>query len=156
MILVSSFCLLLDQLIKCIIDKMLYLHQTLPIVSSFFSITYVKNEGAAWSLFAGRKILLIIISLLAIFALYYYFVKGKQLKIVERVSYGLLFGGILGNLLDRIARGYVIDFLEFTIFGYHFPIFNIADICIVIGIFFIIIYLWKGDNKYAYTKSHER
>ncbi len=156
MVLISALSLLIDQLSKCIIDKLLYFNQTLPIVPSFFSITYVKNEGAAWSLLAGRQLLLIVISFAALLALYYYFIKGKKLKTLEKISYGMLFGGILGNLFDRIIRGYVIDFFEFTIFEYHFPVFNIADICIVIGVFFIILYLWKGDKQNADFKRNER
>ena len=62
------------------------------------------------------------------------------------ISYGLLFGGILGNLIDRIFRGFVIDYLDFTFFNYHFPVFNLADICIVLGVIIVIFTVWKGDN----------
>lgn len=151
---VSALCLFFDQFSKCLVKKLLYLNQTISIIPSFFSITYVKNEGAAWSLFSGRQFLLIFISLFALFALYYYFMKGKKLYPLEIISYGLLFGGIFGNLLDRIIRGHVIDFLEFTIFHYHFPVFNIADICIVIGVLFTILFLWK-EERHANDKSKE-
>lgn len=155
MIFISAFCFLFDQLSKCFLECILYFNQSICVIPSFFSITYVRNEGAAWSILAGRQIFLILISLLALFILYYYFVKEKQLKRIEQCSYGLLFGGIFGNLLDRIVRGYVVDFFDFTIIGYHFPVFNIADICIVIGVLFVIISLWKEEQKHEKNRSNQ-
>lgn len=64
-----------------------------------------------------------------------------------QIIYGILLGGIIGNLIDRIIYGYVIDYLNFNIFGYNFPVFNFADICIVISIFIIIIEILKGDKN---------
>lgn len=154
MIFISTFCVLFDQLSKYFLGHFLYLNESVSLIPSFFSITNVRNEGAAWSILAGRQNFLIFISLLALFILYNYFVKGKTLKRVEQWSYGLLFGGIFGNLLDRIIRGYVIDFFDFTVIGYHFPVFNIADICIVIGVLFVIISLWKEEPKHEKNRSN--
>lgn len=146
LIFVSLICLFLDQLMKSLLHKFLYVNQTIEILP-FFSITYVRNEGAAWSLFTGRQFLLILMSFIALILLYYYFVKNKKINSFEQMSYGILFGGILGNLMDRIIRGYVIDFFDFKIGSYAFPVFNFADICIVIGIFFVILFLWKEEKN---------
>lgn len=152
-VIISVVCFLIDQIFKSLLDRIFYLGQTITIIPSFFSLTYVRNDGAAWSLLAGNQIFLIVISILAIFALYYFFIKGKELNILEAISYGLLYGGIFGNLIDRIFRGYVIDFFDFTLSNYHFPVFNIADICIVIGVLFVILSLWKGE-KHGKTRSN--
>lgn len=86
-------------------------------------------------------------SLLALYIIYTYFIKNKILNQLELWSYGFLLGGIFGTLIDRVLRGYVTDFLDFTIFNYQFPVFNIADICIVFGVFLTIISIWKGEKN---------
>lgn len=152
---ISFICLIIDQLSKALLDHFLELNQSISVIPSFFSITYVRNEGAAWSLFSGNQIFLIIMSFLALYVIFNYFIKDKTLNQLELWSYGLLLGGIFGNLIDRVMRGYVTDFFDFTIFNYHFPVFNIADICIVIGVFFTIISLWKGE-KDGNNKSNRK
>ena len=147
MAVISLICFTIDQLLKSIMNQKLYLNQSINIIPSFFSITYVKNEGAAWNIFSGYQFFLILISIFALLILYHYFIKGKQLNKIETLSYGLLLGGIFGNLIDRICRGYVIDFLDFTLFHYHFPVFNIADICIVTGMLLIVLLIWKGEKN---------
>ena len=144
---ISAICFIIDQLSKALLDHFLELNQSIDIIPSFFRITYVRNDGAAWSLFSGNQIFLIIMSFFALYMIYTYFIKNKVLNKLELWSYGLLLGGIFGNLIDRLIRGYVTDFFDFTIFNYHFPVFNIADICIVIGLFLTIISLWKGDKN---------
>lgn len=144
---ISIICCIVDQLAKALLDHFLELNQSIHIIPSFFRITYVRNEGAAWSLFSGNQIFLIIMSLLALYVIYTYFIKDKSLNQLELWSYGFLLGGIFGNLIDRVLRGYVTDFLDFTIFNYQFPVFNIADICIVFGVFLTIISIWKGEKN---------
>ena len=79
---------------------------------------------------------------------YYFLLKNKKFDWFNIIFYSLLIGGILGNLFDRIIYGYVIDYLDFYIFGYNFPIFNVADICIVISVIMIIIdTLWRGNGE---------
>lgn len=146
--LISLLCILLDQFSKLLIQQFLELNQSIY-VTSFFQITYVKNEGAAWSLFSGQQLFLIFISIGALYFLYHYFIKGKKLSLLEEISYGLLLGGIIGNLFDRFFRGYVIDYFAVIIFRYHFPVFNIADICIVIAIILMILLIWKEEKIYG-------
>lgn len=142
---ITIISLLLDQIVKILVINNMNLFDSINIIDNFFKITYVRNTGAAWSILSGNTILLIFISLIALVAIYLYFIKNKQLNKLENISYGLLIGGILGNLVDRIIHGYVIDYLDFKIINYDFPIFNIADICIVISIILIGISLIVGE-----------
>ena len=137
--------LVLDQIIKTIITRTLVLHQSIIIIENFFNITYVRNNGAAWSILSGNRLLLILISITALVIIYNYFIKNQNLSRFENLSYGILIGGTLGNLIDRIFYGYVIDYLDFNLFGYSFPVFNFADICIVVGISLICIILIGGE-----------
>lgn len=139
--------LVLDQVIKIIIINSMNLYQSVNIINSVFNITYVRNNGAAWSILSGNRILLILISIVALTLIYFYFIKDKKLTKLENFSYGLLIGGTVGNLIDRIIYGYVIDYLDFKIFSYSFPVFNFADICIVIGIALICISLIGGEMR---------
>ena len=141
--------LIIDQLIKFIISHTLKLYQSIPIIKNFFSITYVQNTGAAFSILEDNTSFLIIISVIFIILLDRYIKKEESYNIITSISLGMLMGGIFGNLLDRIIYHSVIDFLDFNIFSYSFPIFNFADICITVGIFIyaIALFLEKDDNN---------
>ena len=143
---ISFICIIIDQIIKFVINNNIDLYDQNTIIDNFFYLTNVRNYGAAWSILTGSRIMLIIVTILIIIGLYYFFIRKEKLKKYEKVIYGFLYGGIIGNLIDRIFRGYVIDYLEFYIFGYSFPVFNLADILIVISMFFIIISVIKGDK----------
>ncbi len=135
---ISLFIIILDQIVKMIISSKMLVNSSITIIKDFFNITYVKNIGAAFSILSGGRFLLIIIALIAIYIIYKLLVKNKNLNKINIINYSLLIGGIIGNLIDRIIRGYVVDYLDFTIFNYNFPIFNIADICIVISCILLI------------------
>lgn len=135
----SIIFIIFDQLIKFFISNNIILGNEITIINDFFSITNVHNFGAAWSLFSGSVIILVFIAFVALFFIYFSFIHKKNLNNLELFTYSLLIGGIVGNLIDRIFLGYVVDYLSFNIFGYMFPIFNLADIGIVISVFIIII-----------------
>lgn len=139
------FWLCLDQGIKKIITICIGLGESITLIPSFFHLTYVRNTGAAWSILEGNRIFLILVSIVAIGLVYYFMIKDKKIQKIEEVAYGVLLGGIIGNLIDRAVFGYVIDFLHFTFGNYQFPIFNIADMGIVIGTFIIIVIMLKED-----------
>lgn len=153
---VSIICFFLDQISKFILEKLLTVNESIDIIPSFFSITFVKNEGAAWSLFSGEQLFLIFVTIIAIPLLYFCLIKNKPLSRIEQGAYGLLYGGIFGNLMDRVFRGYVVDFLDFNILGYSFPIFNIADIAIVVGVFLTILLVWKGEKESGKNKNRKK
>lgn len=150
-IILSSIILLMDQLIKIIVDQNMFVEHSIPIISDFFSLTYVRNYGAAFSMMNGNRFFLIVVAILALFFIYHFWIQNQILSHFEKITYGLFIGGIIGNLLDRIFRGYVIDYLDFSILKYQFPIFNLADIMIVISILFLVIIMLRGEK---YGRNH--
>lgn len=135
---IAFFVFMIDFFSKMIISNLLKLGKSIKVIEKFFYITYVHNEGAAWSILENQRILLLIISVFVLFLINKYMNK-EELNKLESVSYGIIIGGIIGNLVDRLFRGYVIDFLDFKIFGYNYPVFNLADSFIVIGIIIMFI-----------------
>ncbi len=144
---ISLLLVVIDQIVKILIISKMTLLESITIISNFFNITYVRNTGAAWSILSDNSLLLIIISIFALVLLYYYLIKNKELSRIDIISYSMLTGGIIGNLIDRVAHGYVIDYLDFKIFNYNFPIFNIADTLIVISVIVIGISLIVGEYR---------
>lgn len=142
---IGGLFFLIDQAIKWLITNALDLYEVKEMIPNFFNITRVHNTGAAFSILEGNTIFLCVITLLALTFFYYYFLKNQSYSKLEVIIYGMFLGGTLGNLFDRICHGYVIDYLDFTIFGYHFPIFNFADIGIVLSIGLLIIKMMKED-----------
>jgi signal peptidase II len=133
--------LILDQWIKNIINNNLYVSQSIPVINNIFHITYVKNTGAGFGIFSGLKNLLIIITIIiGIFLLIYRYKQDKNL--VLDLAVGFILGGASGNFVDRIRWGYVIDYLDFRIW----PVFNLADTSIVVGVGLLFIYLWKYEE----------
>lgn len=139
--------LIIDIISKLIVSRVCTLNNSVSVINNFFSITYTHNYGGAWSLFSDSTILITVISIIVIIGIIIYLSKKKINNKIESLGYSFLLGGAIGNLIDRIIYGYVIDFLDFNIFGYNFPIFNIADMGIVIGIFLIIVIEIRGNKK---------
>ena len=145
-IILTSLFLLIDIISKLLIDKYLVLNKSYKIINNFFYITKVYNEGASWSILWGMRILLILIRIIVLIGLFYYQRKFKENK-RNILAFSLLYAGIIGNLLDRIIYGYVIDFIDFKIFNYDYPVFNIADMCIVFGIILMGIAIMKREDE---------
>ena len=144
-IIYSSIIVIVDLISKLVIDKLLKINETIGIINNFFSITKVFNRGASFSMFIGYRLLFILIGIITIVVLFKYL---NNFKINNRniFAFSLLIGGIIGNLIDRVIYGYVIDFLDFNIFGYDAPIFNIADTCICIGAFLLFYAIMKRED----------
>lgn len=140
--------LFLDQITKIIVGIFFSLNTRIVIIPNFFALHFIENYGAAWSIFNNRVEFLIVISLLAIFVMYRFMYNFKH-NGRNNIAFGLILGGIVGNLIDRVFLGYVRDFLSFKIFYYNYPIFNLADTFIVIGVFLLIIAILKGEDKNA-------
>ena len=140
----SFILVLIDQIIKVVVSNM---KNNIVIIKNFFSLTYIENTGAAFSILESKRIFLIIIGIGALYLIYKFLIKDKKLTPPETLIYSLLIGGIVGNLIDRIIYGYVIDYLEFILFNHYMPIFNFADICIVIGTILFLFETIKEDKK---------
>ena len=137
-----------DQILKIILSNTMIVNQNFIVIKNFFSIRLAHNTGAAFSILSNSRILLIVIGILAIIGLIFYIKSLDVIDDIDTFVYALLFGGIVGNLIDRIIYGYVIDYISFKFGSYYFPIFNFADICIVLAVTIILIRtikesLWK-------------
>ncbi len=150
--LLATGVLLLDQLSKAWINAILpfntyYPPYNIPVIPGFFNIVHVGNTGAAWGLFADKSFYLAILAIVALVAIFFFrkHLLLKQLPV--QLSFGLLCGGIVGNLLDRLLYGHVIDFLDFHFGSYVFPSFNFADSAICIGVGFYLLYSFKETKK---------
>ena len=135
--------LLIDQGSKGIMEAILT-GNSITVIPNFFSLVFVTNTGAAWSIMQGNTLFLVILGIIAIFSLIFVMPTIKE-SIWKSISFTMLYAGIIGNLLDRAIFHYVKDFLKFTIFGYEYPVFNFADIFIVVGAILLIVAAWKGD-----------
>ncbi len=141
----SAIFFLVDQVLKLLIIENLHLGEKLTVIPHFFYLYYLKNTGAAFSILEGKSYFLILVAVISIFMIDYYIRKEMQEEKLEIISIGMLLGGILGNLVDRLLYKTVIDYLSFEIFNYHAPVFNFADICITIGIVLFFINMLKGE-----------
>ena len=144
--------LLVDQWTKALIRQHWAYAESRPIIEGFFHLVYVRNDGAAWSILSGQQVILILISVAVLVFLIW---KGRAEFMVSRlkqVVFGLLMGGIAGNLADRIRFGWVTDFLDFQFGSYHFPSFNIADAAICIAVF---LYLYSDLKARSQQQVHD-
>lgn len=135
----------IDQMVKILLNNSIKLYDSIVILKKFFSITLVHNNGGAFSILENNKVLLIGVAIISLFLIIIFFIKDKKLNNFDIVIYSMLIGGIVGNLIDRVVYGYVIDYLDFNIFGYNFPIFNFADILIVVSVVLLFIFSIKEE-----------
>ncbi|MCU0290176.1 MAG: signal peptidase II [Acidobacteria bacterium] len=123
-------------------------YKVIQVITDFFTIRYVQNQGAVWGLFSdSHSIVPKIItgfSIIALFIILYYFLKLKSECAWELTALSFVIGGAVGNITDRIIQGYVVDFLDVKIINYHWPTFNIADSFISIGVVLLILSIWRG------------
>lgn len=146
MIVFTLLFLVLDIVSKVLVSKYIILEKSIKIINDFFYITYVRNTGAAWSMFSSKSILVLLVSSFIILGIILYIYNNRPKNKLEKVAYSMILGGAIGNFVDRIIYGYVIDFIDFKIFGYDYPIFNLADSFIVIGVILLVIYTWRCNN----------
>lgn len=152
----SSIFLIIDIIVKLLVQNTMYYNESIKIIDKFFYLTYVKNTGAAWSILSGKQTFLILITIIIIVVLLLYLYKKKTHTKLDIIGYSLLLAGAIGNLIDRCLYGYVIDYLDFYIFNYNFPVFNIADCCIVIGIMILFISSWREEyGVYSRNRKHK-
>ena len=144
---IVAIILMLDQFIKILVNKFLDLGSSIKIIPNFFSIMYLKNTGAAFSILEDSTPLLVIVSVIIIILLDRSIKKTSKFTALEEISLGLIMGGIFGNLMDRIIHHEVIDYLAFYLKNYSFPVFNFADMMITIGIVYLIIVMFMEEKK---------
>ena len=150
LILILSFTIvILDQFTKHLIRSNMTIADMIPIIPGFFSITYIRNTGAAWGMLSGFNSLLILLSVVMLAVLVIFRRSFITDTLIHKIAAGLMISGIVGNLIDRMRLSYVVDFLHFYIGKHQFPSFNVADsaICIGVGIYIISQLFEKKETE---------
>ncbi|MEN1966954.1 signal peptidase II [Lentibacillus sp. N15] len=141
----------LDQLTKWLIVKNMELYEQVPVIENFFYITSHRNTGAAWGILQDQMTFFYIITAVVVVGLVFYMQKYGKNSPLLAVSLSLILGGAIGNFIDRIFRQEVVDFLDFIIIRYDFPIFNVADSCLCIGVILVLIATFMDEKKKGKT-----
>lgn len=144
---IASIVIMVDLILKFIVSSKLVENDIIKVIPNLFSIYYLKNTGAAFSILQDSTPFLVILSALILLVLNNYIDKEKDLNKISEISLGMVIGGIFGNMIDRIINHSVTDFISFRIFNYNFPVFNIADIGITVGVFLLLISILKDCRK---------
>ena len=150
--------LLLDQVTKLYIDRGMQLFDSIPVLTNFFHITYVRNRGAAFSFLSDaswRLPFFIGISLVASVAILVAFHKLRDDQKLAQGSLAMIFSGAIGNLIDRLRLGEVIDFLDAHWYRHHWPAFNVADSLICVGVFLLAVDMLLEDKRSKVRSSQE-
>lgn len=134
------------------IARSISLYQVVTVIPGFFNLTRVHNRGAIFgflsnSQYPAARILLNLGAVLALGIVAYYFFKTPAEMVLSRLSLSLIIGGAVGNILDRLFRGYVIDFLDFYVGNFHWPFFNLADSCITVGVILLLFDLLRSKGR---------
>jgi signal peptidase II len=149
-ILLTVAGLLLDQATKLFIDRSMQLFDSIPVITNFFNITYVRNRGAAFSFLSDvswRLPFFIAITLVASIAILVAFHKLRDDQKLAQISMSMIFSGAIGNLIDRVRLGEVIDFLDVHWYRHHWPAFNIADSLICVGVFLLALDMLLEEKR---------
>ena len=141
-----AFILVFDIVSKYVVESKLGLGEEASFLPGFMNFVVVHNDGAAWNLFSGFGILLIVVTFIFLLIYFWFFCTKKTRSVLFGIASGLILGGTVGNLYDRLFYGYVRDFLNFQFI--RFPVFNIADAGLCVGIFLLAVYL-----IFVYTKE---
>jgi signal peptidase II len=136
----------IDQLTKWLVVHAIDPEEPRVIISGFFSIVQVHNTGAAWGMFKDYNLVLTVISVLAVAGIFLFRRTFQLHRAGLRAAFGLVAGGILGNLIDRVRVHHVIDFLSFYCGPYHLPAFNVADSAICVGVGLYVVLSWRSNG----------
>ncbi|OPY13348.1 MAG: Lipoprotein signal peptidase [Syntrophus sp. PtaU1.Bin005] len=150
--LTAGLVILLDQLTKCYVVSSFQLYESVPVISGFFNLTYIRNPGAAFGFLSNaspffRGAFFSLVTLVAAGLILYYLLHNKIEDLWLLIPLAFILAGALGNLADRYRFGEVIDFLDVYIGPYHWPAFNVADSAISIGALFLIVDMLKRRNE---------
>ncbi len=151
-LIISAIVLILDQLTKEMIDRTLFVYETVPVIPGCFNLVHTRNTGAVFGLFqnASSPLLPWLLTLLSMTALVFitvYFFRLSRDDRMNLLGISMILGGAIGNMYDRIIRHSVVDFLEFYFKNYRWPAFNIADFSICVGIFLLILTSIREERR---------
>jgi signal peptidase II len=142
----------MDRGTKAMVVRRLPLYESVPVVQGYFHLTHVANTGALFGLLAGlpspaRGLVFVTVPVLAIALIVVFQFRSREADLLVQAGLSLILGGALGNLYDRIRYGHVVDFLDFSVAGHHWPAFNIADSCICIGVVSLVLDLYRRERR---------
>ena len=150
MAIVGIIVLAIDQLTKFLVATQMSLGESIPVIGEYLKITSHRNSGAAWGMFEGRMLFFYIITVaVLVFLIYFYKTEAKN-NLLMQVGITLLMAGALGNFIDRLSFQEVVDFVDVLIINYDFPIFNVADSALTVGVIILLIEVFitgRGKNK---------
>jgi signal peptidase II len=147
---VSALVTGIDQFTKWLVVRSFHLHEALPLVPNFFDLVYVRNKGAAFGILADTRFrvpFLLTTTLIAVVFLIWFYRQYRPDQVLGRSSVSLVLGGAVGNLIDRLRLGEVIDFLDVHWYQYHWPAFNIADSAICVGVGMLLLAQWRDSRR---------
>lgn len=144
---ITIIILVLDQITKFIIASSMKVGDSFEVIPNFLNITSHRNDGAAWGILSGKMSFFFIITIIILVVLIVFYIKEAKNNLLMQIAISLLFAGAIGNFIDRVLHGEVVDFVDTYIFGYNFPIFNVADSSLTIGVLLIIIALLTDMKK---------
>ncbi len=150
----AGLVLALDQATKAVASVRLTLSEPVPVLGDFVRLTLVHNRGAAFGLFPGSPLPFIVVSVLAIAVVLYLFARDAYRSLASRLLLGCILGGALGNLIDRVRWGYVVDFIEVGVGRYRWPVFNVADSAVTLG---VLLLAWNlaRSGRHAATATED-
>lgn len=137
----------IDQLTKQLVKRNMELGESIEVMGEYLKITSHRNEGAAWGIFQGQMTFFYIITAVVLAMMIYIYIKEAKGKPLLQIGIGFLVAGAIGNLIDRVIYQKVIDFVDVLIVNYSFPIFNVADASLTVGVGLLIIYFLFFDKK---------
>lgn len=150
-IIIIAASVLVDQLTKWIVANSMELYESIVLIPKVFSFTYIHNYGAAWGMFSEHRWIFILVTAIALIIMPIILYRCRKVHVLFNLSLSLFIGGAIGNMIDRIFVGYVIDFLEVTFID--FPVFNVADICVVCGAGIMMVYALFFDKTFFVDKK---
>ncbi|RYL92889.1 signal peptidase II [Sporolactobacillus sp. Y61] len=144
---IALIVLIVDQLSKWLVVQNMTIGESIQLIPHIFYLTSLRNTGAAWNILEGQFVFFFLVTGVVLVIIIYYMQRYGRKQPLLGTALGLIIGGALGNFVDRLFRGEVVDFFHVYIFQYSFPVFNVADASLSIGVFFMIIYLLKDGKK---------
>ena len=134
-----------DQIIKAVVHNNMFLNQSIDLIGNVIKLTYVRNTGMAFSLFVGFSPYIAVVGTLVVALVIFFHYRLARYNFMVQLGLSFILGGSLGNLIDRFARGYVVDYLDITVW----PVFNLADVMINVGVILLAYKLFEEEEKIA-------
>lgn len=146
-VVITLICVVIDQLVKWGTVAHFPLGEGMELIPGVVRLLYIQNRGAAWGILQGQMVFFYLITVIAVFAIIYLMIREKQAPVFARIGYSLLLAGAIGNFIDRVWLGYVVDMFQLQFI--QFPVFNVADMCLTIGVGMLFIYYMWLEGKGA-------